>query len=1259
MIGKNFAKKVISKTGVLEYKKKIDYKEYTKLLNLKDCYVTGTYQLKLEDGKLVSLGSNPHIFIKFKKPCNQLEFEFNISNNSDDVVLYYPDTKHKRRIVINRELLSKIKRKLKSKIKGVIKTNYSDAFYFNPKNVYKLGKCNGKINKRVVSFDGEIKNIRLDLGKSKGKIELNEFNLKVLNIKNLSSYDAVLNGIPKNSNSKKIVIVTHSMNESGAPILAYNISKRFKERGYEVVVIAISDGFLEDKYKELDIPVINLHQTLISEKVENIKQFDEVVKKLNEKGYKKVITNTIISGITAPTFKKYSFKIISLIHEMKNSIESFGMKPGGRNINFYSDLIVFPDKIVEDEFYSIFQKNTNNSMICTQGLYKGVQKITPDYDKIYKKYNIPKNSKIILGSGVADYRKGIDLFLSAAQLLTSIEKDEEYHFIWAGKIYDTQLESWYKCQFGRYGKSNRFHNIDFIKDAKEYQNLVECSDAFWLTSREDPFPSVMIEALQYNTPVLAFKDCGGANTLLGEGRGILIDNFNVVELAKQTDELIKDKARIDKMLQKAQKYINDHLVFDDYISNLEKFFKDIEKKDTDKPKFANVSVVVPNYNYENYLPIRLESIINQSIKPKEIILLDDVSSDHSIEVSEPILKMAKEKYGIDYKIIKNTTNNGCFRQWLKGIDLAKQDFVWIAEADDYAKPNFIETLMPKFEDKKVVLSYAKSSVIDSNSNLPDYDYNSYVGELDDKKWIKDFVEDGKDFVVKYLSQRNTIPNVSSTIIRKSATTGMEKELSKYNAIGDWLAYIYIISKGKIAYSCLELNGHRRHGKSIIAKEEKNIIFVKELLEIKKYVIDNFDFDDVTLNNALLEMINNHLNYNLIRQNEELTNLYNELIKLANSKLKKPNILIILPDFEVGGGQTVGIRLANNFLKYYNVYLINTREQQETDFMKNMIDKNVKLLKYNGDVELLKLYNSLLRFKAVLSFIWWSDKLSYCAFKDDSSVKRIISMHGCYENILDNPGIDPYFGTNVQNMLDSANYIVYTAKKNKRILKECNLENNPKVSKIDNGFILDKYPKKKRSLLGIGEKDFVFGLVARAIPEKGYEQAIEAINIINKKNDKKAHLILVGASEYINELKAKYSNNYIHFIDTFTEPLEWMGWEEIFDVGLLPTYFISESLPTVIVEYLFLNKPVIATDIAEIKSMIVDDKTSAGITISLKNGKPNVDELKNAMLELMNDTKKYEELKKNTKEFAKRFDMDKCIKEYKKLIDDNNGGEGNE
>ena len=72
----------------------------------------------------------------------------------------------------------------------------------------------------------------------------------------------------------------------------------------------------------------------------------------------------------------------------------------------------------------------------------------------------------------------------------------------------------------------------------------------------------------------------------------------------------------------------------------------------------NVSVIIPNYNYENYLEERIYSICNQTHKPHEIIFLDDNSSDKSLEKAETILK----QYDSPYRIIPNEKNNGCFKQ---------------------------------------------------------------------------------------------------------------------------------------------------------------------------------------------------------------------------------------------------------------------------------------------------------------------------------------------------------------------------------------------------------------------------------------------------------------------------------------------------------------------------------------------------------------------------------------------------------------------
>lgn len=1216
---KNVLKKIIVLSRIGLIKRYFKYKKYTKFLNIKNGFITDVNQLELRGSDLYSTGDDPFVSIKLFKLTNKIRIKYNIKTaNNDEMELYY--------------------------IPKVVK----NAGFCN-EWMRKVGLCDGKLHTNDIVIYDNVKNIRIDFGKNEGLIHIKDFSLLALNGKVSSENltDLLLSTIPNSKNDKKIIVVTHSMNETGAPILAYNIAKKYHDKKYEVVVISLADGYLEEKFVELSIPVINLHQSGINDKILKIKELENIVKTLKEKGYTNVITNTIISGLVVPLFHKYDFNIVSLIHEMKKSIVEYNMENGGRNINMYSNTIVFPDKIVEEEFYSIFNRDDNKSVIATQGLYKNKENIQLDRQKVLEKYNLPTNAKIIVGSGTADFRKGIDLFLNAAQQLTYLEKDEEYHFIWAGKIMDPNMEKWFNCQLERDNIQERFHNIDFIKDKKEYQNLISCSDAFWLTSREDPYPSVMIESLEYGTPVLAFKNCGGANTLLDDNRGILIANFDTKKLAEETHNLLKDPKKVDFQITNAQKYIKKHLNFDKYIEILEKLF-DVENK---KIKFEDVSVIVPNYNYEEYLPIRLKSIINQTIKPREIIVLDDVSTDNSIEVCESILIEAKKQYGIDYKIVVNEKNNGCFKQWIKGIELAKYEYIWIAEADDYAKNNFIEILLPAFKDKNVVLSYCQSKVINEHCDVIDYRYTSYTDDLDINKWHSDFIDDGKKQIVKYFSKKNIIPNASSTIIRKSATEGLSEILSKYSIIGDWVAYIYIISKGKISYSSKCLNGHRRHSNSIIARKEKSVSFIKEILFIKEYIVDNFEMNDKEINQMLLSIEGFDFYSKMISENEELSTIYSRLLEKVKVKKKKENIMIIIPDLSVGGGQSVAIRLANSMVKKYNVFLVNARDYIKTDIMENMISNEVTVLK-NNSVESLNIYNDLLNFKSVISFVWWSDKLAYQAF-ENTNVKLIISMHGCYEMLLHNPDVDKFFNENYDKILERADKIVYTAEKNKEALITTKLSNSKKVSKIDNGFILGEYPKKNRELLNIKKDDFVFGLVARAIPEKGYEEAIKAINLVNKNSKKKAHLVLVGASEYIDRLKLKYNEEYIHFIDKFTLPSEWIGWEEIFDVGILPSYFKSESLPTVIIENLFLGNPIIATDIAEIKSMIVNDEKSAGIVINLENGKASVKELAQAMKKVMNDKKIYDEFKKNTKFFTERFNMDNCVENYSKLIEDDN------
>jgi len=84
------------------------------------------------------------------------------------------------------------------------------------------------------------------------------------------------------------------------------------------------------------------------------------------------------------------------------------------------------------------------------------------------------------------------------------------------------------------------------------------------------------------------------------------------------------------------------------------------------PALRRVSVIVPNYNHERYLPDRLTSIFEQDYPVFEVIVLDDASPDRSVEVIENAVRAA----GREVSLVVNPVNGGRLPdQWRKGLAL--------------------------------------------------------------------------------------------------------------------------------------------------------------------------------------------------------------------------------------------------------------------------------------------------------------------------------------------------------------------------------------------------------------------------------------------------------------------------------------------------------------------------------------------------------------------------------------------------------------
>lgn len=97
-----------------------------------------------------------------------------------------------------------------------------------------------------------------------------------------------------------------------------------------------------------------------------------------------------------------------------------------------------------------------------------------------------------------------------------------------------------------------------------------------------------------------------------------------------------------------------------------------------------VSIIIPNYNHAAFLQQRLNSVFQQTYQNFEVILLDDASTDASVA----ILNEYKDHPKVSHLVINERNSGSPFKQWQKGIALAKGEYVWIAESDDINAMNF-------------------------------------------------------------------------------------------------------------------------------------------------------------------------------------------------------------------------------------------------------------------------------------------------------------------------------------------------------------------------------------------------------------------------------------------------------------------------------------------------------------------------------------------------------------------------------------------
>lgn len=236
-----------------------------------------------------------------------------------------------------------------------------------------------------------------------------------------------------------------------------------------------------------------------------------------------------------------------------------------------------------------------------------------------------------------------------------------------------------------------------------------------------------------------------------------------------------------------------------------------------------VSVIVPCYNHEKYVKETIESIINQTYKNIELIVIDDGSKDDSVQV---IQKLA-DKFRFTFV---HRPNKGLSATLNEGIKLSKGKYFSAIASDDICTLDKIEILVNQFEklDDEYGLVCGNAQFIDENSNI--FDLN------DCNNLMQYFTQDKNDFdmitqfgTYKSLLNGNYIP-VMSTLIKKSALMEIglyEEDIS----LEDWNMWFKLSKKYKMKFVDKSVAFYRWHDsnstKTISKRLAMDLIFIFE------------------------------------------------------------------------------------------------------------------------------------------------------------------------------------------------------------------------------------------------------------------------------------------------------------------------------------------------------------------------------------------------------------------------------------------------
>jgi glycosyltransferase involved in cell wall biosynthesis len=363
------------------------------------------------------------------------------------------------------------------------------------------------------------------------------------------------------SKRPRLLFISHDASRTGAPLVLLEIIKWLKINvDWDLNILLGGNGPLSGEFAKHG-RIFTRENMYISERKKTRKRtaihklfarlglklpnqnITERDRKLNIPPVDLIYSNTVANGELLDAVKTLDAPIISHIHEMNFLTESFGEENWDLVRHHTKQFIAVSHAVKRD----LQCRGIHMDDICVIHPAFCARPTTPliaTTNSLYETLNIPKDSDILVGCGTNYWQKGVDHFINITSLLKYRYGRNNIRSLWIGG--DQSGNDYCRLLFEIKSQNlqDTFTFIPHVHNPLDYINLAK---VFCMTSREDSFPLVNLEAGYLRKPVVCFRQSGGTIEFLNHNSNLAAEYADCDEFARKVNSLLDNPSECEQI----------------------------------------------------------------------------------------------------------------------------------------------------------------------------------------------------------------------------------------------------------------------------------------------------------------------------------------------------------------------------------------------------------------------------------------------------------------------------------------------------------------------------------------------------------------------------------------------------------------------------------------------------------------------------------------------------------------------------------------